>query len=44
VLARGYSVTTREVSGEVLRDSRQVQPGERILTRLAAGQLVSRIE
>ncbi len=44
VLARGYSVTTRTASGEVIRDAAQVAPGEEITTRLATGQIVSRVE
>jgi len=39
VLARGYSVTTRD--GEVLRSSAGVAVGDHILTQLAAGQIVS---
>jgi exodeoxyribonuclease VII large subunit len=43
VLARGYSVTLRE-DGELLHDAAQVSPGERIITRLATGQVNSRVE
>jgi exodeoxyribonuclease VII large subunit len=43
VLARGYSVTTR-VGGEVVRDAGQVRPGEMIHTRLARGEIASRVE
>jgi exodeoxyribonuclease VII large subunit len=43
VLARGYSVTTR-ASGEIVRDSHQVEPGETIHTRLARGEIASRVE
>lgn len=43
VLARGYSVTTRE-GGEIVRDASQVQTGETIHTRLAEGELTSRVE
>ena len=43
VLARGYSVTTLP-GGEVIRDASQAEPGETIHTRLARGELVSRVE
>ena len=43
VLARGYSVTTR-ADGEVLRDARQTEPGELIRSRLAHGEITSRVE
>ena len=42
VLARGYSVTTR-TGGEVVRDAQQVELGETIRTRLARGELTSRV-
>jgi exodeoxyribonuclease VII large subunit len=44
VLARGYSVTTDEASGEVLTKAEATAIGGRIRTRLAAGALVSRVE
>jgi len=43
VLARGYSVTTR-ASGEIVREANQVSTGETIHTRLARGELTSRVE
>ena len=43
VLARGFSVTTR-TSGEIVRDASHVAPGETIRTRLARGELTSRVE
>jgi exodeoxyribonuclease VII large subunit len=43
VLARGYSLTRRE-EGAVLRDAGQVRPGERIVTQLQHGRVVSRVE
>lgn len=43
VLARGYSVTTRE-GGEIVRDASHVQTGETIHTRLAKGEVTSRVE
>jgi exodeoxyribonuclease VII large subunit len=44
VLARGYSLTLAEDRATVLRDAAGVRPGDRIVTRLARGVLVSRVE
>jgi exodeoxyribonuclease VII large subunit len=44
VLARGYSLTRREADQTLLTDARQVQPGDRLVTRLRQGQVVSRVE
>jgi exodeoxyribonuclease VII large subunit len=44
VLERGYSVTTRERDGQVLRAADAVREGERIVSRLARGKLVSKVE
>jgi exodeoxyribonuclease VII large subunit len=44
VLGRGYSLTWKEGGTALLRDASEVQVGERIVTRLAAGELVSRVE
>lgn len=44
VLGRGYSITERLPSGEVVRDASALAPGERIRTRLASGGAISRIE
>ncbi len=41
VLARGYSITTREGEAQPLRDASQVMAGERLVTTLARGQLRS---
>ena len=43
VLARGYSFTTNE-RGHTLTDCQQVQPGDKITSRLASGSIVSRVE
>jgi exodeoxyribonuclease VII large subunit len=43
VLERGYSLTQRSTDEAIVRDSRQVQPGDEIRTRLAKGQLISRV-
>lgn len=43
VLTRGYSLT-RKVSGELIRSPADVRPGDRLITRLAKGELLSRVE
>jgi len=44
VLSRGYSVTTRFDSGEVIRNAAEVAVGDLLSTRLLSGELVSRVE
>lgn len=44
VLGRGYSITRRAESGELVIAANQLAIGERITTILAAGQLISRVE
>jgi exodeoxyribonuclease VII large subunit len=44
VLARGYSLTRMENETSVLRSADDVQPGDRIVTRLHKGRVVSRVE
>ena len=44
VLARGYSLTTGPDGSTVVRKAADVRPGDRIVTRLAAGRLISRVE
>lgn len=44
VLGRGYSVTRRADDGRVVRDATQLAPGQRITTRFARGETVSRVE
>ncbi len=44
VLARGYSITTDETSGEVIRNSSEVRDGQKIKTRVARGEIRSRVE
>jgi exodeoxyribonuclease VII large subunit len=43
VLARGYSLTYQP-DGHLLRAASAVQPGDRLTTRLAAGEVESRVE
>ncbi len=44
VLARGYSLTRREDEQHVLRTAALVRPGDRLVTQLSQGRLVSRVE
>ena len=44
VLARGYSITMEAATGKVLRDSDQVVSGQKLKTRLAKGEVFSRVE
>jgi exodeoxyribonuclease VII large subunit len=44
VLARGYSVTTRESDRQIVRDADSLSPGERVRSRFAQGQAISRVE
>ena len=41
VLRRGYSITTRKKDGAILRNAKDVRPGDRLLTRFAKGQVES---
>ena len=44
LLARGWSVTTREHDRAALRSVAGLQPGDRIVTQLSDGRLLSRLE
>jgi exodeoxyribonuclease VII large subunit len=44
VLARGYSITTDTASGKVLRDAAKVSVGQALTTRLAKGEIFSRVD
>jgi exodeoxyribonuclease VII large subunit len=44
VLNRGYSLTSLEANRELVRSSESVRTGQRIVTRLRRGQIVSRVE
>ncbi len=44
VLARGYSLTTRDDGSTLIRRATDVRPGDRIITRLNAGRITSRVE
>ncbi|HEY8761966.1 MAG TPA: exodeoxyribonuclease VII large subunit, partial [Candidatus Dormibacteraeota bacterium] len=44
VLARGYSITEDEATGQVLRAAEDTEAGRRLRVRLAAGSLAARVE
>jgi exodeoxyribonuclease VII large subunit len=44
VLSRGYSITMDAASGKVLRDAMKVKAGQKLKTRLQAGEIQSRVE
>ena len=44
VLSRGYSITMDAASGTVLRDAIKVKAGQKLKTRLAQGEVLSRAE
>jgi exodeoxyribonuclease VII large subunit len=44
VLSRGYSITMDAASGTVLRDAATVKAGQKLKTRLPAGEILSRTE
>jgi exodeoxyribonuclease VII large subunit len=44
VLGRGYSLTRTEADGAVLRSPEQVRPGDRLVTHVQHGRLISRVE
>jgi exodeoxyribonuclease VII large subunit len=44
VLARGYSITMDARTGTVLHQASEAAPGQRLKTRLKAGEVVSRVE
>jgi exodeoxyribonuclease VII large subunit len=44
VLARGYSLTRTEAKSVLVRSADQVQPGDRLITKVHRGQIVSRVE
>ncbi len=44
VLKRGYSLTRTADGVSLLRDAAEVKPGDRIVTRVSTGEIVSRVE
>ena len=43
-LERGYSINHEAVNGQIIKSSQQLQPGDKMLTRLADGQILSQVE
>jgi exodeoxyribonuclease VII large subunit len=44
ILGRGYSITRLESTQEILKDAAQAKPGDRLVSRLGSGQIISRVE
>ncbi len=44
ILARGYSITRLEATREILRDAAQARAGDRIVSLLGSGRILSRVE
>ncbi len=44
ILARGYTLTLKEADHAVVRSTNQVRPGDRLVTRVGDGRIVSRVE
>jgi exodeoxyribonuclease VII large subunit len=44
VLSRGYSITMDAATGQVLHDAAKVKSGQKLKTRLKAGEMLSRVE
>ncbi len=43
-LARGYSITTDDATGQIIRAAEKTQPGQKIRTRVQAGEIRSVVE
>ncbi len=44
ILARGYTLTLQEADGAVVRSTQQVRRGDRLVTRVGDGRILSRVE
>ena len=44
MIARGYSLTRKEADNSVVRAPDQVRPGDRLVTQVRHGRIVSRVE
>ena len=44
VLGRGYSITQKETTGELVRDAHNVTVGERLVSLFLSGRATSRVE
>jgi len=43
VLSRGYSITMDAATGRVLREAGKTEPGQKLKTRLAKGEIISHV-
>ena len=43
-LSRGYALVIHQPSGQIIRSTEQLKPGDRVETRLAEGRFISQIE
>ena len=43
-LSRGYSITSDVLTGKIIRESNHVESGQKIVTRLKGGQIISVVE
>jgi exodeoxyribonuclease VII large subunit len=44
ILGRGYSITRMESTQEILKDADRTKAGDRIVTRLGKGRIISKVE
>jgi len=44
ILSRGYSITRKQATGIIVKDSSEVKPGDLLSTRLHNGDVLSRVE
>ncbi|HKI68749.1 MAG TPA: exodeoxyribonuclease VII large subunit, partial [Verrucomicrobiae bacterium] len=44
VLSRGYSITMDAASGRIIRRAKDVEPGQRLKTRLKEGEVISKVQ
>ncbi len=44
ILGRGYSITRLESTQEILKDAARARAGDRIVTRLGKGRIISKVE
>ena len=43
-LSRGYSITSDILTGKIIRESNHVESGQKVVTRLKGGQIISVVE
>jgi exodeoxyribonuclease VII large subunit len=44
ILSRGYSVTRKLPDGTIIKDAREVTPGDQLSTLLHQGEVLSRVQ